>query len=150
MIRGVPLAGDALEALATRLKKRCGSGGTVEAGVIEIQGDHRDLLVAELGKLGYTVKRVGRLRRGRMRLNKYLAETGACSRRVADQWIEAGRVRSMAPRPCSARRSTPATKCCSTADRWPETRARLPRAQQAGRHRVHDRSRGGATTSWTS
>jgi len=27
-----------------------------------------------------------------MRLNKYLAETGACSRREADQWIEAGRV----------------------------------------------------------
>jgi 23S rRNA pseudouridine2604 synthase len=27
-----------------------------------------------------------------MRLNKYLAETGACSRRQADQWIDAGRV----------------------------------------------------------
>jgi 23S rRNA pseudouridine2604 synthase len=27
-----------------------------------------------------------------VRINKYLAETGACSRRVADQWIEAGRV----------------------------------------------------------
>jgi 23S rRNA pseudouridine2604 synthase len=27
-----------------------------------------------------------------MRLNKFLAETGACSRREADQWIEAGRV----------------------------------------------------------
>ena len=27
-----------------------------------------------------------------MRLNKYLAETGACSRREADQWIEAGRI----------------------------------------------------------
>jgi translation initiation factor 1 len=59
VIRGVPLAGDALEALATRLKKRCGSGGTVDGGVIEIQGDHRDTLVTELGKLGYTVKRSG-------------------------------------------------------------------------------------------
>jgi len=58
-VRGVPLAGDALEALATRLKKRCGSGGTVDGGVIEIQGDHRDLLVDELGKLGYTVRRAG-------------------------------------------------------------------------------------------
>ena len=27
-----------------------------------------------------------------MRLNKFLAETGACSRREADQWIDAGRV----------------------------------------------------------
>ena len=59
VISGVPLAGDALEELATRLKKRCGSGGTVDGGVIEIQGDHRDTLVAELGKLGYTVKRSG-------------------------------------------------------------------------------------------
>jgi len=59
VIAGVPLAGDALDELATRLKKRCGSGGTVHEGVIEIQGDHRDALVAELGKLGYTVKRSG-------------------------------------------------------------------------------------------
>jgi translation initiation factor 1 len=59
LISGVPLAGDALEALATRLKKRCGCGGTVDAGVIEIQGDHRDLLVEELGRLGYTVRRSG-------------------------------------------------------------------------------------------
>jgi translation initiation factor 1 len=59
VITGVPLAGDALEELATRLKKRCGSGGTVDAGTIEIQGDHRDALVAELGRLGYTVKRSG-------------------------------------------------------------------------------------------
>ena len=59
VITGVPLAGDELEALATRLKKRCGSGGTVDGAVIEIQGDHRDLLVGELGRLGYTVKRSG-------------------------------------------------------------------------------------------
>jgi len=59
VITGVPLGGDALEALATKLKKRCGCGGTVDAGTIEIQGDHRDLLVEELGKLGYTVRRSG-------------------------------------------------------------------------------------------
>lgn len=59
VVTGVPLAGTALEELATRLKKRCGSGGTLDGGVIEIQGDHRDTLVAELGKLGYTVKRSG-------------------------------------------------------------------------------------------
>jgi translation initiation factor 1 len=60
VITGVPLAGAALEELATRLKKRCGSGGTVTGtGAIEIQGDHRDTLVAELGKLGWPVKRAG-------------------------------------------------------------------------------------------
>lgn len=59
VITGIPLAGDALDAMAARLKKRCGSGGTVREGVIEIQGDHRDTLVAELTKLGYSVKRVG-------------------------------------------------------------------------------------------
>jgi translation initiation factor 1 len=59
VITGVPLAEPELEALATKLKKRCGSGGTVDGGVIEIQGDHRDLLVAELGRLGYKVRRSG-------------------------------------------------------------------------------------------
>lgn len=60
VITGLPLSGDALEELATRLKKRCGSGGTVtDAGAIEIQGDHRDALVAELGRLGYTARRSG-------------------------------------------------------------------------------------------
>jgi translation initiation factor 1 len=59
VITGVPLGADAIEELATRLKRRCGSGGTVQGGVIEIQGDHRDTLVAELARLGYTVKRSG-------------------------------------------------------------------------------------------
>jgi translation initiation factor 1 len=59
VVTGVPLAGEALAELATRLKKRCGSGGTVDGAVIEIQGDHRDLLVEELGRLGYTVRRSG-------------------------------------------------------------------------------------------
>jgi len=59
VVTGVPLAGAELEALATRLKKRCGSGGTLKDGVIEIQGDHRDVLVAELAAQGWTVKRSG-------------------------------------------------------------------------------------------
>lgn len=58
-VAGVPLAGDALEALATKLKKRCGSGGTIDGTTIEIQGDHRDLLVEELARLGYTARRAG-------------------------------------------------------------------------------------------
>ena len=59
VITGLPLADEELARLATRLKKRCGSGGTVRDGVIEIQGDHRDLLVTELDGLGYRVKRAG-------------------------------------------------------------------------------------------
>ena len=59
VVTGVPLKGDALDELGSRLKRLCGSGGTVKDGVIEIQGDHRDALVAELAKHGWTVKRSG-------------------------------------------------------------------------------------------
>ncbi len=59
LITGVPLDEAGIKALATRLKQRCGSGGTVKDGVIEIQGDHCDLLVEELKKQGWTVKRAG-------------------------------------------------------------------------------------------
>jgi len=56
-IAGVPLADAALAALAGELKRRCGTGGTAKDG--EIQGDHRELIVAELERRGYTVKRAG-------------------------------------------------------------------------------------------
>jgi translation initiation factor 1 len=59
VISGLPLAAPELELLATRLKKLCGAGGVVKDGRIEIQGDHRDRLVAELMKLGYDAKRSG-------------------------------------------------------------------------------------------
>ena len=59
VISGIPLDAAALEELATRLKKLCGAGGAVREDVIEIQGDHRDRLVAELCKLGYDAKRSG-------------------------------------------------------------------------------------------
>jgi translation initiation factor 1 len=58
-ISGVPLTSDGLRDLAGELKRRCGCGGSVADGVIEIQGDHRDVLVAELEQRGYTVKRAG-------------------------------------------------------------------------------------------
>lgn len=59
VITGLPLSGAELQALATDLKRRCGAGGAVRDGVIEIQGDHRDRLVAELVKLGYEARRSG-------------------------------------------------------------------------------------------
>src|SRR5262245_29995234 len=59
VIRGVPVDDKALGLLAAQLKKHCGTGGTVRPGTIEIQGDHRDTLVAELTRLGYRVKRTG-------------------------------------------------------------------------------------------
>ena len=59
VITGLPLAGAELEALARRLKKLCGAGGAVREGVIEIQGEHRERLVAELCSLGYEAKRSG-------------------------------------------------------------------------------------------
>ncbi len=59
VITGVPLAPPQLKDLAKTLKQKCGSGGTVKDGVIEIQGEHRDLLVAELQKHGWTVKKSG-------------------------------------------------------------------------------------------
>jgi translation initiation factor 1 len=59
VITGVPLPPTELTELGAALKKLCGSGGTVKGGVIEIQGDHRDRLVEELAKRGWTVKRAG-------------------------------------------------------------------------------------------
>lgn len=59
LIRGLPLAQEKLKALAGQLKQRCGSGGTVKDGVVEIQGDHRQVLLAELAKQGFKVKLAG-------------------------------------------------------------------------------------------
>jgi translation initiation factor 1 len=53
-VSGVPLDDAGLKALAGRLKKRCGVGGSVKEGVIEIQGDHRDVVVEMLRAEGYT------------------------------------------------------------------------------------------------
>ena len=58
-ITGVVLDEDDMIELTGALKRRCGTGGALKDGVIEIQGDHRDTLVQELGKRGFKVKRVG-------------------------------------------------------------------------------------------
>ncbi len=58
-VMGLPLDAEALADLATELKRHCGTGGTAKEGVILIQGDHVDSLIAELEKRGYRVKRAG-------------------------------------------------------------------------------------------
>lgn len=48
-----------LQTLARQLQKRCGAGGTVKAGVIEIQGDHRETVMAMLAEAGFRPVRAG-------------------------------------------------------------------------------------------
>lgn len=52
-IAGVPVNDAQLKQLAGRIKKRCGVGGSVKDGVIEIQGDHRDVVMEILRAEGY-------------------------------------------------------------------------------------------------
>lgn len=59
IISDLPLDENGLTEVATKLKTRLGTGGTVKDGRIEIQGDHRDQIVAELEGLGYRAKRAG-------------------------------------------------------------------------------------------
>jgi len=59
LVKGVALDAAALAALGKQLRTACGSGGTVKDGVIEIQGDHCDLVMETLGKLGHDPKRAG-------------------------------------------------------------------------------------------
>lgn len=59
LVSGVPLPPDDLKKLAKELKQKCGTGGTLKDGVIEIQGDHRELLIELLQAKGWPVKRAG-------------------------------------------------------------------------------------------
>jgi translation initiation factor 1 len=58
-IYGIALPESGLAELAGALKRLCGTGGTVKDGTIEIQGDHRERIVAALQQRGYTVKLAG-------------------------------------------------------------------------------------------
>ena len=58
-VSGTGLVDKELKNLAKQLKQKCSTGGTVKDGVIEIQGDHREKLKAELENLGHTVKLAG-------------------------------------------------------------------------------------------
>ncbi|NCG50616.1 stress response translation initiation inhibitor YciH [Serratia fonticola] len=59
LITGVDLDDAALDKLAAELKKKCGCGGSVKDGVIEIQGDKRDLLKQLLEAKGMKAKLAG-------------------------------------------------------------------------------------------
>jgi len=59
IIDGLQMRQKEREALLKQLKTKLGTGGTVKDASLEIQGDHRDALMAELGKMGYTAKRSG-------------------------------------------------------------------------------------------
>ena len=52
-VSGVPLDDAGLRELAGKLKKRCGVGGSAKNGVIELQGDHRDVVMQVLRDAGY-------------------------------------------------------------------------------------------------
>ena len=59
VIEGLQLPVEESEKLLKQLKARFGTGGAVKNGALEIQGDHRDGIMVELGKAGYRPKRVG-------------------------------------------------------------------------------------------
>jgi translation initiation factor 1 len=59
LVDGLPGHPAAIEEVARALKSRCGAGGTVKGRVVEIQGDHRDKVVALLVALGFAAKRAG-------------------------------------------------------------------------------------------
>ncbi len=59
VVSDLPLVGAELKQLAKTLKQRCGSGGTLKQGNIEIQGDHRDSVAQYISERGWRLKRCG-------------------------------------------------------------------------------------------
>ena len=59
LVKGLALDAAALAQLGKQLRTACGSGGTVKDGVIEVQGEHCDLVMDTLRKLGHQPRRAG-------------------------------------------------------------------------------------------
>lgn len=59
VITGIDTDDASLQQLAAELKKKCGCGGAVKNGTIEIQGEKREFLQSLLQAKGFTVKLAG-------------------------------------------------------------------------------------------
>jgi len=59
LVKNLTLSEKDIKALAKKLKRTCGSGGTIKNGVVEIQGEHRQKIAEKLQKLGFKVKLSG-------------------------------------------------------------------------------------------
>ena len=59
VVRGLPLAAEALAALGKQLRAACGAGGTCKDGVLEVQGDHVERVVEWLKQQGFKARRAG-------------------------------------------------------------------------------------------
>ncbi|MGZ8339783.1 MAG: translation initiation factor Sui1 [Telluria sp.] len=59
LVKGLALDAAQLAHLGKQLRSACGSGGTVKDGVLEVQGDHCELVLSELAKQGFKPKRAG-------------------------------------------------------------------------------------------
>ena len=59
VVRGLPLDAEALATLGKRLRTTCGTGGTAKDGVLELQGDHVERVLAALVAEGFAAKRGG-------------------------------------------------------------------------------------------
>ena len=59
VVKNLTLSEKDLKALAKKLKRTCGTGGTIKEGLIEIQGEHRQQIADLLRKEGYQVKIAG-------------------------------------------------------------------------------------------
>jgi translation initiation factor 1 len=59
VVKGLALDSAALAALGKQLRTACGCGGTVKDGVIEVQGDHCDMVIEVLKTQGHSAKRAG-------------------------------------------------------------------------------------------
>ena len=57
VVQGLDPVGNDLDGLAATLKGRCGTGGTVKDGVLELQGDHLATAESALKAIGYKTRR---------------------------------------------------------------------------------------------
>jgi translation initiation factor 1 len=58
-IQGIPLSEQAIQSIASDIKKKLGTGGTIKDGIIEIQGDRVEFIAEYFIKLGYKVQKNG-------------------------------------------------------------------------------------------